>query len=75
MDKDEVAKYLQLFIRKNELTQEEFARLISAPLSSVSSWIHGKRTMSKIWQQVLKSKRILPADDEQIERQYEREDL
>lgn len=63
MDKDEISRYLQVYIKHNNLTQEEFARLINAPLSSVSSWIHGKRTMSKVWQQMLKDKKILPEEE------------
>lgn len=72
MDKDEISKCLKKFIQENDLTQEEFARLISAPLSSVSSWIHGKRNMSKVWQSVLQDRQILPKDeDKKVEFKYE----
>lgn len=66
MDKENVSKHLKQFISENHLTQEEFARLISAPLSSVSSWIHGKRSMSKVWQQMLTEKKILPETEDKI---------
>lgn len=71
MDKEEIANYLQTYIKENELTQEEFARMINAPLSSVSSWIHGKRTMSKVWQQMLRDKKILPEEEDKINFQYD----
>lgn len=67
MDKDEISKHLREFINENNLTQEDFARLICAPLSSVSSWLHGKRSMSKVWQKVLQDKKILPKDDQKVE--------
>lgn len=65
MDKDEISKHLRHFIDENHLTQEDFARLISAPLSSVSSWLHGKRNMSPVWQQMLQEKKILPKDEDE----------
>ncbi len=65
MDKDKIASHLRTYIDEHELTQEEFARHINAPLSSVSSWIHGKRSMSKVWQQMLKEKKILPEEEKQ----------
>lgn len=71
MDKDLIAKHLREFISENHMTQEEFARLISAPLSSVSSWLHGKRNMSKVWQQVLKEKHVLPADEDKVNFHFE----
>lgn len=70
MDKDLIAKHLQKYILENHLTQEEFARLIAAPLSSVSSWVLGKRTMSKIWQKMLTEKKILPNDEEKKDFHY-----
>ena len=62
MNKGEISVHLKDFIVKNQLTQEEFSRLINAPLSSVNSWLHGKRSMSKIWQKVLQDKMILPKE-------------
>lgn len=70
MDRELVAENLQKYISENDLTQEEFARLISAPLSSVSSWVLGKRTMSKIWQKMLTEKKILPGEEEKKEFHY-----
>lgn len=64
MEKAIIASHLQQFIKENGLTQEEFARLISAPLSSVSSWVLGKRTMSKVWQKMLQEKQILPRGED-----------
>lgn len=64
MEKAIIASHLQQFIKENGLTQEEFARLISAPLSSVSSWVLGKRTMSKVWQKMLQAKQILPMGED-----------
>lgn len=67
MDKDRIAQHLQMFIKLRGMTQEEFARHISAPLSSVSSWVLGKRSMSKAWQALLREKKILPdASDENL---------
>lgn len=67
MGKDEISKNIKKFIDENGLTQEDFARLISAPLSSVSSWIHGKRNMSKVWQKVLQDKKVLPKEDQKVD--------
>lgn len=64
MDKKKISQYLKRFIDQNELTQEQFARLISAPLSSVSNWVLGKRNMSQAWQTLLKDKKILPQEEE-----------
>jgi predicted transcriptional regulator len=65
MERETIASHLQRYIKENGLTQEEFARLISAPLSSVSSWVLGKRTMSKVWQKMLQEKQILPKSEEE----------
>jgi predicted transcriptional regulator len=70
MDKEKIAEHLQRFVAEHEMTQEELARLISAPLSSLSSWILGKRQMSKVWQKVLQDKKILPPEDEKKERRF-----
>lgn len=67
MNKEEISFHLKDFIGKNQLTQEEFSRLINAPLSSVSSWLHGKRSMSKVWQKVLQDKMILPKESIALE--------
>lgn len=67
MNKGEISFHLKDFIVKNQLTQEEFSRLINAPLSSVSSWLHGKRSMSKVWQKVLQDKMILPKETATLE--------
>lgn len=71
MEKEEISKYLKQFIEENELTQEEFARMISAPLSSVSSWLHGKRSMSKVWQKVLQEKKVLPKQEKDVDFKFE----
>jgi predicted transcriptional regulator len=72
MDKDEISEHLKKFIDENDLTQEDFARLINAPLSSVSSWLHGKRNMSKVWQQVLQDRKILPkGEDKKVDFRFE----
>lgn len=65
MNKEIIARYLNHFIKEHKLTQEEFARMINAPLSSVSSWVHGKRQMSKVWQHMLQTKKVLPEEDEE----------
>lgn len=67
MNKEEISFHLREFVAKNQLTQEEFSRLINAPLSSVSSWLHGKRSMSKVWQKVLQDRMILPKESPLLE--------
>ena len=63
MNKEQISHYLKKFIEENGLTQEQFAHLISAPLSSVSNWILGKRNMSPAWKRLLMEKKVLPESE------------